>query len=264
MSAAPPLPRASRGLGPRLGALGTLASIGFGVLLWSQVCSGALEVELSHAPARWRMVALYCAPLALLVGCLALRRPRWALLSFLGALVPCFGALPGVDARALQGGGDALTLGLSAVAFAFATTRLTPQRPPARADLTPRQIDRRFWRLTRLAAPRLLLVLAFFTLPLVGLYSAQGQANLRQSFPQRPADAAFLIHIVHLFIASVATYTAILSPSINRTLDAYELREALRATRSTAHAKRLRRSLSLCALLLPLLAFGWWWFAAGA
>jgi hypothetical protein len=265
--------------GARRYALGAALSLGLGALAWSQVCVGPLEVELASASTRLGLVSLYLAPLLLLVLGLALRRPWLAQGGFLLSLLPCFAVMPAADARALQAGQDALTLAASAVAFTLYTARLTaptptraqptkqapthqaPLTPSPPLTFTPAHIDRRFWRLARLAAPRLALTLALFTTPLVALYSDRGQAQLRDSFPHRPSDAAFLIHLIHLLLASVATYVALLSPSINRTLDAYALREALRATRTHTYAKRLRRSLTLCALALPPLAAAWWWLS---
>lgn len=260
----------------RVGLMGV--TLGLGVLVWSQVCSGALEVEWTRSPLNLWMVLLYLLPLVGLMGGLVLRRGRWALVGLMGGLLPCFGVMPALDARALQVQGGALTLAVSVVAFVVAAGKLdAPVAEGATGEIGEAgeavaggvmaaggvvvAVDARFWRLVRLALPRVLLSVALIVVPLWALYGGRGQAQLVENFAERPKDAAFLIHVVHLFVGSIAVYVSILSPSINRTLDAFELRERLRQERSAAAAKRRRRSLWVCAALLPLLSLVQWWFS---
>ena len=243
---------------------GYLISGVIGVLVWSYLCSAALEIELSHPSARMSALTLYLAPLVMLALTLGFKRPVMSMVAFPISLLPCFVALEPLDLRPLNDIGGGLTLTSGLVAFLIATARLIPTpnnpSPLLRGKPLSEGISRDFWALLRYMLPRIALMIAFYVVPLVALYSDLGQTQLRANFPKKDLDATFLIHTVHLFIATIATYVALLSPTINRPLDVFELRESLKRARRDARRGRHWWRLSLRTLLVlgVLISLRWW------
>lgn len=232
----------------RTGVWGFLLPGTVGLLLWVYVCGGPLEIELASKPSRPGIVMLLLLPLLALGLGLGLRRPLVAMAAFPLALLPCLAVLEPLDLASLNTLWGAGLLAAGVTLYLLLTARMAPRRARL-IEMTGQPlhggIDPRFWRGVRHTLPRMLLLIAVLVVPLSALYSDAGQEKLVENFGSKRLDATLLIHTAHLFIFAMVGYLFFLSPSINQTIELFELRRSLRRELTEERQQTRRRWLAV-------------------
>lgn len=204
------------------------------------LCAVPLQIEWFSPDTGWDVIAWYLLPVLVLAVGTVTRRPLALMFGFPSALIPAYLVLPTLDRMVIGEGATLVPLAGLLVFYSIAAALwcegriVSPagSRDGRKLPSTPRTAPRRgrdlWWPYRTHFAPRMVIVVALFVVPVYGLNFADGVTErYAANFVGDAQQAQVMANVLALFGWVVVSYLLFVSPGLNLELEQRELDRTL-------------------------------------